>query len=96
VPPSSNLWTNNNIHEHTPGMIDLKKNFLHLCFSSLFSNTTSNFIFCFIMLNSTSYSTILYTNSYTNINTSTGSSSCDTSSNWWCIFYSTIIALLGS
>ena len=30
-PSSSNLWTNNHIHEHTQGMIDLKnrKNFLH-------------------------------------------------------------------
>jgi hypothetical protein len=80
-PSSSNLWTNNHVHEHTPGMIDLKKEFSPFSFS-LFSNTT--------MLNSASYCTILYSN------TDTSSSSCDTSSNRWCIFYSTLINLLGS
>jgi hypothetical protein len=74
-PSSLNLWTNNNIHEHTSGIVSfyflIMKIIIHIFL--LFSNTT---------IKSTSFDTILYTKSYTN---STAFFYCYTNCNWWYI-----------
>ncbi len=77
VQPSLNLWTNNNISEHTPGIIHqiiIDRIYYFVLF--MFSNTTSSYIFCSNTIDSASYNTILYSNSYT----TTTFFSCNTNS----------------